>query len=78
MFGTTPSSGFFLRHIRNVEMSHVEIANSIADAGPHSTCRMWSARIFCSHRSRNADGAFALHGVKDFGSAGAGQPPIQQ
>ena len=26
-FGVTPSTGFFLRHIRNLEMSHVEIAN---------------------------------------------------
>jgi hypothetical protein len=28
---TTPASGFFLRHLRNVEMSHVEIANTVPD-----------------------------------------------
>ena len=34
MFGQMPSSGFFLRHIRNLEMSHVEIANATPDARP--------------------------------------------
>ena len=33
-FGVTPSTGLFLRHIRNLEMSHVEIANRTADARP--------------------------------------------
>jgi polygalacturonase len=34
-FGTdTPSQGFFLRHINNLEMSHVEIAPAAADARP--------------------------------------------
>ena len=34
MFGPMPSSGFFLRHMRNVEMSHVELANATPDARP--------------------------------------------
>jgi hypothetical protein len=34
MFGAMPASGFFLRHMRNVEMSHVEIANATPDARP--------------------------------------------
>ena len=34
MFGMTPASGFFLRHMRNLEMSHVEIANATEDARP--------------------------------------------
>jgi len=67
MFGTTPSSGFFLRHIRNVEMSHVEIANSIADARPaFYLSNVERADFFAVTAPRNADGAFALHGVKDF------------
>jgi polygalacturonase len=67
MFGTTPASGFFLRHIRNVEMSHVEIANSIADARPaFYLSNVERADFFAVTTPRNADGAFALHGVKDF------------
>jgi hypothetical protein len=33
-FGPTPSSGFFVRHLKNLEMSHVEIAPARADARP--------------------------------------------
>ena len=31
MFGPTPSQGFFLRHMKNVEVSHVEIQPVAAD-----------------------------------------------
>ncbi len=34
MFGPMPASGFFLRHMRNLEMSHVEIACATPDARP--------------------------------------------
>ena len=34
MFGPMPAQGFFLRHIRNFEMSHVEIAPMTPDARP--------------------------------------------
>jgi hypothetical protein len=34
MFGPMPASGFYLRHLRNVEMSHVEIANTTPDTRP--------------------------------------------
>ena len=33
-FGPTPSSGFFIRHLRNLEMSHVEIAPTNPDPRP--------------------------------------------
>jgi hypothetical protein len=33
-FGPTPSSGFFVRHLKNLEMSHVEIAPAVGDARP--------------------------------------------
>jgi polygalacturonase len=33
-FGPTPSNGFFLRHLKNLEMSHVEIAPSAPDPRP--------------------------------------------
>ena len=34
MFGGMPAQGFYLRHIRNLEMSHVEIAPVATDARP--------------------------------------------
>jgi polygalacturonase len=34
MFGALPASGFFIRHARNVEMSHVEITTERPDARP--------------------------------------------
>jgi polygalacturonase len=33
-FGPTPSNGFFIRHLNNLEMSHVEIAPTAADPRP--------------------------------------------
>ena len=34
MFGAMPAQGFYLRHIRNLEMSHVEVAPIAPDARP--------------------------------------------
>jgi polygalacturonase len=34
MFGALPASGFFIRHARNVEMSHVEVTTERPDARP--------------------------------------------
>jgi hypothetical protein len=30
-YGATPSNGFFIRHLKNLEMSHVEVAPASAD-----------------------------------------------
>jgi polygalacturonase len=66
MFGDMPVSGFFLRHVRNVEMSHVEIANSAPDARPaFYLTDVDRADFFAVTAPRNAGGAFALHGVRD-------------
>ena len=65
-FGVTPSTGFFLRHIRNLEMSHVEIANRTPDARPPFYLdSVERADFFAITAPRTADGAFALHNVKD-------------
>jgi polygalacturonase len=65
-FGVIPATGFFLRHVRNVEMSHVEIANATPDVRPafhlHDVER---ADFFAVSSPRGADGAFALNQVKD-------------
>jgi polygalacturonase len=65
-FGPMPASGFFLRHMRNLEMSHVEIANSTPDARPaFSLYDVERADFFAVTAPTNAGGAFALHDVKD-------------
>jgi polygalacturonase len=67
MFGPTPSSGFFIRHVRNLEMSHVEIANAIPDARPpFYLAGVERADFFAVTAPRPAAGAFALNDVKDF------------
>ncbi len=65
-FGTTPSSGFFLRHMRNLEMSHVEIASTLPDARPAFYLNdVERADFFAITAPRTADGAFILQNVKD-------------
>jgi polygalacturonase len=65
-FGVIPTSGFFLRHMKNLEMSHVEIANTTPDARPaFYLSGVERADFFAITAPRNADGAFALHDVKD-------------
>jgi polygalacturonase len=66
MFGAMPASGFFMRHLRNLEMSHVEIANTTPDARPaFSLTDVERADFFAITAPRGTDGAFALRGVKD-------------
>ncbi len=66
MFGATPAHGFFLRHMRHVEMSHVEIATAAADARPAFYLEdVERADFFAITASRGTAGAFSLHGVKD-------------
>ncbi|HMG86709.1 MAG TPA: glycoside hydrolase family 28 protein [Terracidiphilus sp.] len=65
-FGVIPATGFFLRHVRNLEMSHVEIANSTPDARPAFYLNdVDRADFFAISAPRGAEGAFALHGVKN-------------
>jgi polygalacturonase len=66
MFGQVPSSGFFLRHIQNLEMSHVEIANATPDARPAFYLQNVNrADFFAITAPRSDNGVFALHDVKD-------------
>jgi polygalacturonase len=66
MFGPMPASGFFLRHLRNVEMSHVEIANTAPDMRPaFYLTGVERADFFAVTAPRTAGGAFALHDVRD-------------
>lgn len=65
-FGITPSSGFFLRHMRNVEMSHLEIANAAPDARPSFYLDdVNRADFFAITAPPNNGNAFALRSVND-------------
>jgi polygalacturonase len=64
-FGPTPCHGFFIRHLRNLEMSHVEIAPEQPDPRP----AFWLGDV---HRAdmfaitAPAQSNFSLRGVSDF------------
>lgn len=64
-FGPTPCHGFFVRHLRNLEMSHVEIAPEAADPRPAFRLEdVQRADFFAMTAPRQAN--FSLHHVSDF------------
>jgi polygalacturonase len=66
MFGPMPACGFFLRHVRNIEMSHVEIATVADDARPAFYLKsVERADFFAVTAPRGVEGAFSLNDVKD-------------
>jgi polygalacturonase len=63
-FGPTPCHGFFLRHLRNLEMSHVEIAPAEADPRPAFWLEdVHRADFFAVTAPRQPN--FSLHNVSD-------------
>jgi len=75
MFGDLPATGLFMRHMRGVELSNVEIATASADPRPG----VWMQDVkqvdcFRVRTPANAPG-FSLHQVEGFRSFGSpGQP----
>jgi hypothetical protein len=66
MFGhTTPSQGFFLRHIKNFEMSHVEVQPAKADQRPSFYLEDVNRADFIAVTAPTSPAAFALHKVDD-------------
>jgi hypothetical protein len=66
MFGpTTPSQGFFLRHINNLEMSHVEVAPATPDARPSFYLHDVNRADFIAVTAPTTPAAFALSKVTD-------------
>lgn len=64
-FGPTPSNAFFVRHLRNLEMSHVEVAPSGADPRPAFWLEdVHRADFFAITAPQQAN--FSLHKVEDF------------
>jgi hypothetical protein len=71
MFGPLPACGFFLRHIRNLEMSNVEIATEAPDSRPAFWLKGVEGADFFRVRVPRGSGlgqppAFDLRDVKDF------------
>jgi polygalacturonase len=74
MFGDLPATGFFIRHVRNIEMSNVEIA--VAQPDPRPAFRLEDVDGADLFRLRAPEGeAFSLARVRRFRSFGAmGRP----
>jgi polygalacturonase len=64
MFGTTPAHGFFIRHVKGIDVSDVKIIAQSADARPAVVLSEVSVAGF-SHLE-TAGVAFSLHDVEDF------------
>ena len=78
MFGDLPATGFFARHVRNLEMSNVEIAT----LAPDKRAAFWLADVDGADffRLRLPEGtapAFDLHSVSDFRVFGSRGMPDQ-
>jgi polygalacturonase len=65
MFGPMPAHGFFLRHIRNLEMSHVEVAPMTPDARPAFVLTDVNRADFLAVTAPRTPAAFALRNVID-------------
>ena len=65
MFGPMPSQGFFLRHIRNLAMSHVEVRPIEADARPSFFLDDVKRVDFMALTAPIENPAFYLNGVTD-------------
>jgi polygalacturonase len=67
-FGTLPAQGLLLRHVRNVEVSHLEIASVTADARPFVWLGDVDGAEFFRLRLPTGTGApaFALRGARNF------------
>ena len=65
MFGPMPAGGFYLRHVKNLEMSHVEIAPMTPDARPSFVLEDVERADFLAITAPTQPQAFALRQVKD-------------
>ena len=65
MFGAMPAQGFFLRHLRNLEMSHVEIAPMAKDGRPSFVLEDVTRADFLAVTAPTSPAAFALRSASD-------------
>ena len=66
MFGPMPAQGFFLRHVKNLEMSHVEVQTAAPDARPTFYLKDVERADFFAVTAPKGQPAFSLHQVTDF------------
>ena len=76
MFGPLPATGFFLRHIRNLEMSHIEIATENPDPR-HSfhLTDVHTSDFFRIKAPQNQSPIFHLQSITSFRLSGSRQLP---
>ena len=65
MFGPMPAQGFFLRHLKNLEMSHVEIAPMAADARPSFVFEDVTRADFLAITAPTMPAAFDFRSARD-------------
>jgi polygalacturonase len=68
MFGVTPAQGFYLRHVENIDMSHIEIASLAPDARPGFVLDNVKDADFLRIKAQRAEGVpfFSLKDVENF------------
>ena len=68
MFGTLPASGFFIRHVKNLEFGNVEIATEKPDSRPAFWLNDVDGADFFRVKTNKGQSAatFSLKDVKDF------------
>jgi polygalacturonase len=65
MFGATPSHGFYLRHIKNIELSHVEVKPAAPDARPSITLDDVHRADFIAITAPSTPPAFSINNSSD-------------
>jgi polygalacturonase len=76
MFGDMPATGFYLRHLRNLELSNVEIATQTPDARPaFYLSDVQSSDFFRIKAPQSAAPIFRLESAADFRVFGSRQLP---
>ncbi len=68
MFGVTPAQGFYLRHVNNIDMSHIEITSIAPDARPGFVLDDVKDTDFLRIKAQKGPGAptFSLQNVDNF------------
>ncbi len=71
MFGVTPAQGFYLRHVKNIDMSHIEITSIAPDARPGFVLDDVQGAEFLRVKMEKEAGVptFSLRDVQDFNCA---------
>lgn len=72
-FGTLPASGFFIRHVRNLEMSHIDVVSQAPDMRPDFWLHDVESADFSHLKSNGGKTAprFQLTGIRDFRLSGS-------